>query len=86
MDRARDRVRAAFDTFGEGVLVVDAAGQIMLANSVVRGWIGGESQALLGRAVIDVPALRAALPGDPHSYPWMRAMAAFTSWSSSSSF
>jgi len=74
-----ERVRAAFDTFSEGVMVVDANGRIMLANSTLRGWLQGADDALLGRPVQDVPRLRAALPGDVKAYPWMRAMATRTS-------
>lgn len=71
-----ERVRAAFDTFSEGVMVVDVGGRIMLANSKLREWLGGGDHSPLGRAVQDVPRLKAALPGDPQAYPWMRAMAA----------
>ena len=70
-----ERVRQAFDAFAEGVIVVDAGGRIMLANSVLRSWVEGGGGSLLARTVQDVPGLKAALPGDPADYPWMRAMA-----------
>lgn len=70
-----ERVRAVFDTFSEGVMVVDAGGRIMLANGPLREWIGGADDSLLGRGAHEVPRLKAALAADPGTYPWMRAMA-----------
>jgi diguanylate cyclase (GGDEF)-like protein/PAS domain S-box-containing protein len=70
-----DRVRQAFDSFTEGVMVVDPAGRIMLANSTFRGWTQDGGGNLHGRRVQEVPRLKAALSGDPKNHPWMVAMA-----------
>lgn len=69
-----DRVRVAFDAFSEGVMVVDPAGRIMLANAAFRSWTANESGSLYGRPVQQIPSLKAALPNDPKHTPWMRAM------------
>jgi len=70
-----DRVRQAFDCFSEGVMVVDQAGRIMLANSTFRSWTRVDGDNLHGRRVQEVPRIKAALPGDPKNHPWALAMA-----------
>jgi diguanylate cyclase (GGDEF)-like protein len=69
-----ERVRAAFDGFSEGVMVVDAAGRILLANSVFRGWAEGHGERLYGLAAQELPWFKAALRCDPKEYPWNQAM------------
>ena len=70
-----DRVRAAFDGFTEGVMVVDAAGRIVLANSALRRWVERDGSTIHGQSIQNIPWLRASLPQNPRDYPWMRAMA-----------
>ena len=70
-----DRVRAAFDGFTEGVMVVDAAGRIVLANSALRRWVERAGTTIHGQSIQNIPWLRESLPQNPHDYPWMRAMA-----------
>ncbi len=70
-----DRVRVAFDAFSEGVLVIDTAGRVILANSVIRQWLDKDGRSLHGRPVRRIPALNAALPARTADHPWMRAMA-----------
>jgi diguanylate cyclase (GGDEF)-like protein/PAS domain S-box-containing protein len=70
-----DRVRAAFDAFAEGVMVVDTAGRIVLANAAFRCWVERPSANLYGQRIQNLPWLRNVLPGHSSDYPWMRAMA-----------
>ncbi|MGH8678761.1 MAG: diguanylate cyclase [Burkholderiales bacterium] len=69
-----DRVRQAFDSFSEGVMVVDPAGRIMLANAAFRSWVHSDSGNLHGRRAHEIPWLKDALPGDQKKHPWMIAM------------
>jgi PAS domain S-box-containing protein len=43
------RVRTAFDTLAEGLLVLDPSGRIVLANQAFGKVVGGDSEALVGR-------------------------------------
>ena len=43
------RVRTAFDTLAEGVLVLDPQGRVVLANQAFVDIVGGTSEALVGR-------------------------------------
>lgn len=70
-----DRVRMAFDGFTEGVMVVDPAGRIVLANTSFRQWVERAKTSLHGQLIQNVPWLQSVLPSDPKDYPWMRAMA-----------
>jgi diguanylate cyclase (GGDEF)-like protein/PAS domain S-box-containing protein len=69
-----DRIRAAFDAFSEGVMVVDPAGRIILANSVIRKWVGQDGASMHGRSVRRIEILKAGLPARTADHPWMRAM------------
>jgi len=74
-----DRVRSAFDVFSGGVMIVDPAGRVMLANAALRGWMGGGADAgVQGRAVETLPWFRSALSPERKDHPWMRAIAAGT--------
>ncbi|MBL8384402.1 MAG: diguanylate cyclase [Burkholderiales bacterium] len=70
-----DRVRAAFDAFSEGVLVLDPQGRVMLANQALVAWLGEDADALAGRAAHELRALRHMHKGSPQDLPWMQAMA-----------
>ena len=65
------RVRNAFDTLAEGLLVLDPRGQIVLANQAFVQVVGGSSEALVGR--------RAASLGWTH-HSQARVHAADTPW------
>jgi diguanylate cyclase (GGDEF)-like protein/PAS domain S-box-containing protein len=69
-----DRVRTAFDTLSEGVLVVDAKGRIALANAAFRHLHGGSQGNLTGRLVSKLGWLSASFAGDPDRHPWARVM------------
>jgi len=69
-----ERIRSAFDAFSEGVMVIDPAGRVILANSSIRKWLGKDGSNIHGRAVRKIDALNAALPVRPADHPWMRAM------------
>ncbi|KQP17598.1 diguanylate cyclase [Pseudorhodoferax sp. Leaf267] len=69
-----ERVRAAFDTLTEGVLVLDPAGRVMLANQAFSLLHNEAPQALVGRDAASLPWLLAALPEDQRQPPpWRRA-------------
>ena len=69
-----ERIRSAFDAFSEGVMVIDPAGRVILANNVIRKWLDKDGENIHGRAVRKIAALNAALPVRPSDHPWMRAM------------
>jgi len=69
-----DRVSAAFDSFSEGVLMVDKTGRIMLANKTLRLWVEEENNLLFGKSSQNLPWLKAALREEPKNYPWIKAM------------
>ncbi len=48
------RVRTAFDTLAEGVLVLDPKGRIVLANQAFVDVVGGTPEALVGRRASDL--------------------------------
>ena len=75
-----ERVRSAFDVFSGGVMIVDPASHVMLANAALRSWMGGPAdEALTGRAVETLAWFKNALPGDRKAHPWVRAMSSGTS-------
>lgn len=74
-----DRIRAAFDAFSEGVMVVDPGGRVILANSVIRKWVGQDGPSMHGRSVRKIEVLNAGLPARTAEHPWMRAMQGKTS-------
>ena len=50
-----DRVRAALDTFAEGLLVIDKGARIVLANKAIKETLGESASDLQGRRVRDLP-------------------------------
>jgi diguanylate cyclase (GGDEF)-like protein/PAS domain S-box-containing protein len=69
-----ERVRMAFDTLAEGVVIIDHKGQIMLANNGFRALHLDAKNNLNGRKVADLSWLKDGLGDDPTKYPWVRAM------------
>ncbi len=70
-----ERVRAAFDTLTEGLLVLDTRGQVVLANQVFRKLVPENSGSINGRAASDLDWLTESFGRDRSSHPWNRAMA-----------
>ena len=65
-----ERVRAAFDTLSDAVLVLDPQGRIMLANRAFRDLHPEGKSELQGRAVSDLKWLPRHVVGDSTSLPW----------------
>ena len=59
------RVRTAFDTLAEGLMVVDPDGSIVLANRALAEVSGQPADSLIGRSAAELPWVRpaAAAPG-----------------------
>ena len=71
------RVRAAYDTLTEGLLVVDGAGAIVLANKSTSLLLGVDEQGLVGHSPSDFPWTRAGeTPLAREALPWELALSA----------
>ncbi len=68
-----ERVRTAFDTLTEGVLVLDVKGRIMLANKAFVALGGPQATAPTGALATELAWLMRALPGDGAGVPWQLA-------------
>jgi diguanylate cyclase (GGDEF)-like protein/PAS domain S-box-containing protein len=69
-----ERVRAAFDTLADGVLVLDPQGRIMLANRAFRELHPDGARELQGRPVRDLKWLPQHVSGDNTALPWERVL------------
>lgn len=69
-----ERVRVAFDTLTEGLLVLDLEGQILLANSAFRSFHPDASAVLLGRSIDQMDWLIQGLRDDDGLPPWRRVL------------
>ncbi|MBI3383631.1 MAG: GGDEF domain-containing protein [Aquabacterium sp.] len=69
-----ERVRIAFDTLTEGLLVLDIDGQILMANSAFRGFHPQAGGVLLGRSITQLDWLIKGLKEVDAQYPWERAL------------
>ncbi|KQP44267.1 hypothetical protein ASF44_28560 [Pseudorhodoferax sp. Leaf274] len=70
-----ERVRTAFDTLTEGVLVLDTVGRVMLANRAFTHVDGQDAKALTGRDAADLRWLLDSLPaGRRNPTPWRQAV------------
>ena len=67
------RVRAAYDTLAEGLVIVDPAGRIMLANRTFGEVVGQDPEALFLVPVADLDWLQPHLPGHPDR-PWHQVL------------
>ncbi|MEX8494009.1 ATP-binding protein [Sphaerotilus sp.] len=67
------RVRAAYDTLAEGLMIVDPAGRIMLANHTFSEVVGKASEVLFQMPVADLGWLQPSLPGHPDT-PWHQVL------------
>jgi diguanylate cyclase (GGDEF)-like protein len=68
-----DRVRAAFDTLTEGVLILDQHERIVLANSAFTEKVERSSKSLIGQKASGLPWAGDA-PAQPGALPWLRAI------------
>ncbi len=69
------RVRSALDTLTEGLMVLDAKGQTVLANQSLAAIMGVPADSLLGRKASSLPWTdRAGLALDKDSLPWKQAL------------
>jgi diguanylate cyclase (GGDEF)-like protein/PAS domain S-box-containing protein len=69
-----ERVRAAFDTLSEGLMVIDTKGLVVLVNEAMRNLLPANQKQLNGRGAASIPWLTQSLGADPALYPWSRAM------------
>ena len=65
------RVRTAFDTLAEGLMVLDPAGRIVLANRAFSEVVGQDSDALIGRSASGLGWSQPELPGVAAT-PWQQ--------------
>lgn len=70
-----ERVRVAFDTLTEGLLVLDLEGHILLANSAFRGFHPQAGAVLLGRSIDQMDWLVQGLRDHEGAPPWQRVLA-----------
>lgn len=78
-DVVPDRVKTAFDAFSAGVMMVDATGNIMIANKVFRAWGNDQNTELFGKPAQEISWIASVLGADPLAYPWNKAMHAMQS-------
>jgi diguanylate cyclase (GGDEF)-like protein/PAS domain S-box-containing protein len=70
-----ERVRVAFDTLTEGLLVLDVDGQILLANSAFRNFHPRAGSVLLGRSIDQLEWLVKGLRDEGNDeHPWRRVL------------
>jgi len=65
------RVRSALDTIAESLFVIDARGDLVLANAAFADLVGQPADALLG---VPVASLGWVSEGDDATVPWVRAL------------
>ncbi len=69
-----DRVQGAFDAMGEGVVVLDTRGRLLLANKTFRTLNAQSTQIKTGQALSAQAWIVEGLGGNTAQHPWMRAM------------
>ena len=69
------RVRSAFDTMVEGLLVIDAQGQIVLANQAFASMVGKTPEEIIGLSAAAFSWSNGdGSPLDHESAPWLKAL------------
>ena len=69
------RVRAAFDTLAEGLLVIDLKGYIVLANQAFASVVSKDAEKLTGRPTSDFSWVTPdGTRLTPSEYPWTRSL------------
>jgi diguanylate cyclase (GGDEF)-like protein len=69
-----ERVKAAFDTLAEGVLIMDEREIVLLANDAFVKNIYGNSQPLLGVRASDLPWVQSSIAAANSALPWQIAI------------
>ena len=69
-----DRVRVAFDSFSEGVMMIDRSGRVVLVNKTLSAWLGDTSNSVFGKNIQQISTLKTKLGDSFKSYPWAQAM------------
>ncbi|MEN9420157.1 MAG: hypothetical protein RI988_3778 [Pseudomonadota bacterium] len=64
------RVRTAFDTLAEGLMVVDPQGQVVLANRALADLTGMDPEAVIGRSAGTLPWVRKEGEAGEPVFPW----------------
>ena len=71
-----DRVRSALDTMAEGLLVIDAKQNVVLANQAFTALVNESSESLIGRHIERFPWFnREDRPLDSDRAPWSKTLA-----------
>lgn len=70
-----DRIRAAYDVMTQGVVLLDARGRIVMANSAFHALPASPWPEILGRRLSSLPWLAAGLPADSAQHPWSLVLA-----------
>jgi PAS domain S-box-containing protein len=69
------RVRTAFDTLAEGVLVLDPQGDIVLANKAFAAMVGEDADGLIGSSAAALPWTQRSVRLEPNKVlPWVAAL------------
>ncbi|NTU63920.1 MAG: diguanylate cyclase [Chloroflexi bacterium] len=71
-----ERVRRAFDSLHEGILILDQSGRIMLTNAAFKRLHPSAKEDLVGRDITQQKWLLAGLKPDAVERPWTQAMTA----------
>ncbi|MEF7614082.1 GGDEF domain-containing protein [Aquincola sp. MAHUQ-54] len=69
-----ERVKSAFDTLTEAVMIVDDRGRILMANQAFGALHPDAVRDHLGRPASGLPWLAAAMPHDAAQHAWARVM------------
>ncbi|MCH9639015.1 MAG: diguanylate cyclase, partial [Betaproteobacteria bacterium] len=71
-----ERVKAAFDTLTEGILILDEKEQIVLANSAFCNSVGMDFDHLIGKAASDLTWERGSIDQlkENWEYPWLEVL------------
>jgi diguanylate cyclase (GGDEF)-like protein/PAS domain S-box-containing protein len=69
-----ERVRTAFDTLTEGILVLDVNGRIVLANQMFRSMVPNGAANVTGKMIGDLRWFVQSLGSNKAKYPWTVAL------------
>jgi diguanylate cyclase (GGDEF)-like protein/PAS domain S-box-containing protein len=69
-----ERVRTAFDTLTEGILVLDVNGRIVLANQMFRSMVPNGAANVTGKMIGDLRWFVQSLGSNKAKYPWAVAL------------
>jgi len=69
-----ERVQVAFNVMAEGVVVLDRAGRVLLANSAFRALPGEGTADPVGKPLSTLPWLAVGLVAEPTMHPWAQTI------------